>query len=126
MLEFLGLIKKLFSTFYSTWYKAIYNSRETSFIKLIARFEDATKPENGGSTDATFGGNHIDSSEPKKDNSNRGRPCLCGQPRSVYPRWINCKYCNEKIWKDSWTLDPKISKKVIEEAAKWKPLKDFI
>jgi hypothetical protein len=127
MMEFMLAIQQSYDIFYSTWYEAVYNNRETSFVELITKFEDFTKSERGGSAYATFGGNNLDSSEPNQDNSTKKeRSCACGQPRSVHPMWKDCEYCNENIRKDNWTPDPKIAKKVAENAARYKPLKDFI
>jgi hypothetical protein len=127
MLEFLHAIQRSHEVFYSTWYEAVYNDREKAFVELITKFEDFTKSERGGSAYATLGGNKPDSNESNKDKTGaQERPCPCGQPRSVHPRWENCEYCNETIRKNGWTADPTIAKKVAEHAARFKPLKEFI
>jgi transposase InsO family protein len=124
MMEFMLAIQKTYDVFYSTWYEAVYNDRETSFIELITKFEDFTKTERGGSAYATFGGNNTESTEPKQDKA--PRPCPCGKPKTVHPKWKDCEYCNENIRKDDWTPDPVILKKVTENAARYRPLKEFI
>ncbi|PCG88253.1 hypothetical protein PENOC_111810 [Penicillium occitanis (nom. inval.)] len=126
MMEFMLAIQQSHDVFYSTWYEAVYNDRETSFVELITKFEDFTKSERGGSAYATFGGNNLDSNESKKAKPTQEKPCACGQPKSVHPKWEDCEYCNEGISEDDWTPDPKIAKRVAENAAKFKPLKDFI
>jgi hypothetical protein len=133
MIEFMLAIQQSYEVFYSTWYEAVYNDREKSFIELITKFEDFTKSERGGSAYATFGGNKpdsrsnkTDSNESNQDNSNKGKLCPCGQPKTIHPRWEECEYLNEQIQQDNWTADPTIMKKVAEEATSWKGLKSFI
>jgi hypothetical protein len=126
MMEFMLAIQQSHEVFYSTWYEAVYNDRETSYVELITKFEDFTKSERGGSAYATIGSNKTDSNESNRNNSNRDKLCPCGQPKTIHPRWEECEYLNEQIRQDNWTADPTIIEKVAEEATSWKGLKSFI
>ncbi|KUL83009.1 hypothetical protein ZTR_09315 [Talaromyces verruculosus] len=125
MMQFMLAIQQLYDGFYCTWYEAVYNGRETSFVELITKFEDFTKSERGRSTYATSRNNN-DSNELNRDNSKKDRLCPCGQPKTIHPRWEECEYLNEQIRQDDWTADPTIIEKVTEEATSWKRLKSFI
>jgi hypothetical protein len=63
IIDFMRAIESMHEKFYSTWFKAVFNDREKSFIELISKFEDFTKPKRGGSAYATFGGNNTNSNE---------------------------------------------------------------
>lgn len=126
MMDFMLAIQSTHETFYSTWFEAVFNDREKSFIELITKFEDFTKSERGGSAYATFGGNKTDSNESNQDNSNKERLCPCGQPKTIHSRWEECEYLNEQIRQDNWTADPTIIEKITEKATSWKGLKSFI
>jgi hypothetical protein len=69
MMEFMLAIQQSYNIFYSTWYEAVYNDCETSFVELITKFEDFTKSERGGSVYATFGSNNTGFNE-----SNKAKP----------------------------------------------------
>ncbi|KAI7971876.1 hypothetical protein EIK77_007475 [Talaromyces pinophilus] len=98
-----------------------------SFVELITKFEDFTKSKRGRSAYATFGSNNTGFNKLNKAKPTlQERPCPCGQLKSVHPKWEDCEYCNEDIRDDDWTLDPKIAKKVAENTARYKPLKEFI
>jgi hypothetical protein len=102
MIDFMRVIESTHEKFYSIWFKAVFNDQEKSFIELISKFEDFTKPKRGRSAYATFGGNNTNSNESNRDNSNtKNRPCPCGQPKAVHPKWDNCEYLNKNIQKDS-------------------------
>uniref|UniRef100_A0A093UNR6 Retrovirus-related Pol polyprotein from transposon TNT 1-94 n=2 Tax=Talaromyces marneffei PM1 TaxID=1077442 RepID=A0A093UNR6_TALMA len=133
MMEFMHTIRRVNETFYSTWYEAVSNDREKSFIELVTKFEDFTRAERGTSVYATLGGNNANSNDSNQGNfnsqnrnNNKAKKCWCGELKSVHERWEKCPYLNEQIREDNWTPDPNIVKKIAELAASRKGLKDFI
>ncbi|KAL3704338.1 hypothetical protein TMatcc_010029 [Talaromyces marneffei ATCC 18224] len=119
MMEFMHTIRRVNETFYSTWYEAVSNDREKSFIELVTKFEDFTRAERGTSVYAT-------NFNSQNRNNNKAKKCWCGELKSVHERWEKCPYLNEQIREDNWTPDPNIVKKIAELAASRKGLKDFI
>ncbi|EEA25041.1 hypothetical protein TMatcc_011293 [Talaromyces marneffei ATCC 18224] len=128
MLDFMHAIEETHERFYSTWFEAITNDRERSFVELITKFENSTKAKHGGSVYATLRGDNAGSNGSNQGNPNNNKPkrCWCGELRSVHDRWEKCAYLNEQIREDNWTPDPKIIKKVTEASASRKSLKTFM
>ena len=127
MIEFIHTIQQSHNIFYSTQYKAIYNDHKKSFVELITKFEDFTKSKHGRSTYTTFRGNNTNSNKSNKNKPTpQDRPCPYNQPKSIHPKQKNYKYYNKNIHKDDQTPDPKITRKITENATRYKPLRDFI